>query len=131
MNKHSRQTRIPNALKHGFYTRRVRKRDLTDLQTSDFKGLAEEIAILRIFTRRLVERYEDSADLHETLLVLRTLCLSSSCLSRMVKTQHWLLSQEDPIQDALEQALTELYEEWGFNETEKPSSQISKPPDAP
>ena len=116
-----------NALKHGFYTSRLHKRDYTDLQTSDFKGLAEEIAILRVFTRHLVERYNASADLRETMLVVRTLCFASSCLNRMIKTQHYLLSQDDPVQDALVQALNEIYDEWGLREPPA-SSPPAKPP---
>ena len=100
-----------NAVKHGFYTRRIHQADLADLQSSDFKGLSEEIAILRLFTRRLVERYNSSSDLFETMLVLRTLCFASSCLNRMIKTQHLLISQETPYSDALEEALKQVVEE--------------------
>ena len=44
-----------NALKHGFYTRRLKKRDLTGVETTDVSSLVEEIALIRLFTRRLVE----------------------------------------------------------------------------
>ena len=39
-----------NALKHGFYTRRIHKRDLSGVENTNIKGLAEEIALIRIFT---------------------------------------------------------------------------------
>jgi hypothetical protein len=52
-----------NALKHGFYTRRIKKRDLSGVESTNVKGLAEEIALIRIFTRRLVETCDPSADI--------------------------------------------------------------------
>lgn len=102
-----------NALKHGFYTRRAHKRDLRDLESSDFQGLAEEIAILRLFTRRLVECYAPSSDLMETILVVRTLCFASTCLNRLIRTQHLFFGpgRDTPYTDAFEQVMRELTEE--------------------
>lgn len=44
-----------NALKHGFYTRRFTQTDLAGVESTDYHGLMEEIAIIRLYARRLIE----------------------------------------------------------------------------
>jgi len=54
-----------NALKNGFYTSRIKSSDLVGLPDHDFKGLEEEITLLRLLIRRLVERSNDAESLPE------------------------------------------------------------------
>jgi hypothetical protein len=62
-----------NALKHGFYTRHFDKVDLADLKTASFDGLNDEIAMLRLFMRRLIDRYQSSDDLSVAAAVVTSL----------------------------------------------------------
>jgi hypothetical protein len=79
-----------NALKHGFYSRKFRQADLDDLAESKFKGLDEEITMLRVFMRRVIERSTDAANLNENILILKVLALAATSLTRMAKTQKYL-----------------------------------------
>jgi len=76
-----------NNFKHGFYSRRLKKRDLTGVEATEVSGLVEEIALIRIFTRRLVESFDPEADFYEHADLLRTLCLASSAITRVIRAQ--------------------------------------------
>ena len=39
-----------NNFKHGFYSRRLQKRALTGVESTDNSSLLEEIALIRVFT---------------------------------------------------------------------------------
>jgi len=109
-----------NALKHGFYTRRIKKRDLSGVEDTNIKGLAEEIALIRIFTRRLVESADPSADLYELAGVLRTICLASATITRIIKAQAFLTNDPNDFDNEVDQAIRQVRIEMG----------IDKPPDS-
>ncbi len=101
-----------NALKHGFYTRRFHKRDLTGVESTDSTGLIEEIALIRVFTRRLLESIDPDSDAYEIAEFLRALCLASSTITRLTKTQFLItssgLGMDDEISEAIRQVNAEL-----------------------
>ena len=101
-----------NALKHGFYTRRIKKSHLTGVETTDASGLIEEIALIRVFTRRLLESIGPEADAYDLAEFLRTLCLASSTITRVVKTQFLISASgpgmDDEIAEAIRQVNAEL-----------------------
>ncbi len=70
-----------NALKHGFYGRRKKIRSLSSVETTDLKSLVDEIAIIRVFTRKLVESCDPSGNFNELADTLRILCLASSAIT--------------------------------------------------
>ena len=104
-----------NALKHGFYTRRIKKRDLSGVEATDIKSLAEEIAIIRIFTRRLVESCDPYADLYELAGILRILCLASTTITRIIKVHYLLSASNDDFGQELDEAIRQVHEEWAKN----------------
>jgi hypothetical protein len=79
-----------NALKHGFYARKFRQTDLVDLAESKFKGLNEEITMLRVFMRGVIEQSSSAISLSESIEVLRVLSLAAASLTRMARTQKYL-----------------------------------------
>jgi hypothetical protein len=79
-----------NALKHGFYARKFRQTDLVDLAESKFQGLNEEITMLRVFMRRVIEQSSSASSLSENIEVLRILSLAAASLTRMARTQKYL-----------------------------------------
>jgi len=97
-----------NALKHGFYSRQFRKADLGDLDDIQFTGLLDEIKLLRVFIRRVVEMGYGAADLPTLVSLLRVVCLASATLNRLIKTQHLLASGTDDVTITLLQALEEF-----------------------
>jgi len=97
-----------NALKHGFYTRRLKKRDLTGVESTDVSGLIEEIALIRVFTRRLIESCAPEADAYELAEILRILCLASSTITRVVKTQYLLSTTDTGLGDEIDEAIRQV-----------------------
>ncbi len=98
-----------NALKHGFYTRRLKKRDLTGVETTDLKSLVEEIALIRIFTRRLVEACAPSADLYELAGILRILCLASATITRILQVHYLISGDERNLDSEVEAAIRQVH----------------------
>jgi hypothetical protein len=96
-----------NALKHGFYSRKFRSADLQDLETYEFSGLDDEIIMLRVFIRRVVEMTGDIEDLDQAVSLLRALSLAVISLTRLLRTQT-LLPHGESIADALAQAIAEI-----------------------
>ncbi len=100
-----------NALKHGFYTRRFKKRDLTGVESTDVKTLIEEISLLRVFTRRLIESLGPDVDAYDLAAVVRILCLSLSSITRAMKAQHWLNVNDSSQDEAMHTALLQFWDE--------------------
>jgi len=99
-----------NNFKHGFYSRRLKKRDLTGVEATDVSGLVEEIALIRIFTRRLVEAFDPEADFYEHADLLRALCLASSAITRVIRAQCLIAATGPGTDDLITQAIRELTE---------------------
>jgi len=122
-----------NALKHGFYTRRLKKHDLSGVEATDAKNLVEEIAIVRVFTRRLIESLDPAADAYEVAGALRILCVALATITRAMKAQHWLTLNsggvDNEISEAIKQVYAELCAEQDQPEQEpSPASYLDTPP---
>ena len=102
-----------NALKHGFYTRRLPASQLRGLEDHSFSGLSEEIAVLRLFIRQLVEHQPKVLTVDQAASYLRVISLALISLTRLIRTQH-LVGDDDSIGNALTQALEEIRQEGGF-----------------
>lgn len=89
-----------NAVKHGFYSRRLRKRDLQDLDALPLNSLLEEVAILRVFIRKVIEYTKEQPDFLTTLAILRAVSLASDSISRLLRTQ--IILQSDSQSDGME-----------------------------
>jgi hypothetical protein len=111
-----------NAIKHGFYSKQFRKNDLADLELTDFTGLLDEIKLLRVYIRRVVELGRDTNDLAEALTILRVLCLASASLNRLLKTQRLLVEPADETSDMIQQALHEIAIEMELKRAENESA---------
>src|SRR4030042_5857777 len=101
-----------NALKHGFYTRRLNKRDLSGIETTDIKSLAEEIALIRVFTRRLVETCDHSANFYELADTLRILCLASSTITRILRAHSIITGNMGGLDGEISQAIDQVLAEF-------------------
>jgi len=99
-----------NNFKHGFYSRRLKKRDLTGIESTDTAGLAEEIALIRVYTRRLVESFDPQGDFYDHADLLRILCLASTAITRVIRAQYLISSTggEDEIGEAIKQVYAEI-----------------------
>ena len=129
-----------NNFKHGFYSRRLKKRDLSGVETTDTSGLIEEIALIRVFTRRLVESFEPGAGFYEHADLLRILCLASSAITRVIRAQYLINAAGpegfDEISEAIRRVNEELRRKYGdsnsppddsFIPTGVPASSLAHP----
>lgn len=90
-----------NAVTHGFYARKLREPDALELGQYPFRGLEEEILILRYFIRRVVEHAAAQNDLGDAFHQLRAVSLASASITRLLRTQVVLSAQEKEQQSAL------------------------------
>jgi hypothetical protein len=105
-----------NARKHGFYTRRFNNRDLNGVEAASTKSLAEEIALIRVFTRRLVESTDPAADIYELAGVLRAICLASATITRVIKAHAFLANDPSDFYTEVDQAIRQVRLELGIDE---------------
>ena len=101
-----------NALKHGFYSHLFRKIELGDLQALPLEGLQDEIGMLRVLIRRVMELAQDVQDLDQALRLLNTLSLATANLSRLVKTQHLISTDFSEFDATVDDVISELVENW-------------------
>ena len=64
---------LPNALKHGFYSRLFSNQEHLDIETLNQDGLDSEIAMLRIVTRRVLDLSSGVEDLETAFKLLALL----------------------------------------------------------
>ncbi len=114
-----------NALKNGFYTRRFKKRDVTGIEEIGNASLAEEIAIIRILARRLVESSDPSADLYEIAGVLRAICLASATITRIIRAQSFLANDPSGFYADIDQAIRQVRIEMGIDPPPTPTDSLS------
>jgi hypothetical protein len=104
-----------NAAKYGFYINPSQKKDLKDHEAHEFTGLNDEIVMLRVHIRRLVRAAAEIDDFYVQLDLLRSLCLATDALTRLIRTQLLLsASQQDETSIAIGQALDEVIRELGI-----------------
>jgi hypothetical protein len=101
-----------NNFKHGFYSRRLKKRDLTGVESTDISGLAEEIALIRIYTRCLIESFDPNGDFHQHADLLRILCVASSAITRIIRAQYLISSTGSGIDDEIAEAIRQVNAEF-------------------
>ena len=77
-----------NAFKHGFYSRRFRTLELSDLSTVLTGNLTDEIALLRVIIRRVFELADTDAEtLEDWQMALSTLGAAATRVAGMLRTQ--------------------------------------------
>ena len=80
-----------NAFKHGFYSRRFRAVEIADLGTVLADSVDDEIALLRVVTRRLFELAESEAEtLGDWESITSTLGASATRISGLIRTQQMI-----------------------------------------
>ncbi len=97
-----------NALKHGYYAGRFKRTDLNAYRSYRFAGVTEEIALLRLFIRRLVNLGVEDPNFSQSVNLLRVISLAVVSLDRLIKTQAHLIDGEDEISVAIREVFEEL-----------------------
>ena len=104
-----------NALKHGFYSRAFKAGELDDLDAMLTDGLRDEIAMLRVTTRRVIECLGEDATPQEAVISLGALGMAATRLATLLKTQKMLDGQEQNTTAALNEALAAVVKELGIH----------------
>lgn len=103
------------ARKHGFYSPHFHEADAQDLEKYLLGGLEDEIAMLRVSIRRLLEWTPESGEresLRDAIARLNALGNATSRLARLLRTQKDMSAKGDSeIAAALSQALDEVMRE--------------------
>jgi len=97
-----------NGFKHGFYTTRVKKRSPSPDEVTDLKSLCDEIALIRVFTRKLVESCDSGATSSELADILRVLCLSSTAITRILRVHYLITGSENDLDPVIEEAIRQV-----------------------
>jgi len=95
------QPKNQNAKKHGFYSRALTEAEKLQLDEAGFvEGLDEEIALLRVKLRELVENEPARIDLHLE---------AANTIARLIRTRYQITSeQKRSLKDAITKVLTEI-----------------------
>ena len=101
-----------NALKHGFYSNRFDDAENIDLEAYLTTGLDSEVAMLRVFTRRVFELADGIQDLKEARESLGALGLAATRLATLLKSQMFLEGdQSDEVKRTITEALNEIVDD--------------------
>ncbi len=101
-----------NALKHGYYAKAMTAEEQEDLAGAGI-GLVDEISLMRSIIRRVAELGVEEQSRYELMGLLDTLGAAGVRLASMLRTQkvYFEGTTADEVQQALEQALKEFWEE--------------------
>ena len=99
-----------NALKHGFYSKHFQKAELKDLGQA--QDLQEEIAMMRVVTRRLLKMARGCKVMGELINVLGALGLASTRVAGLMKTQKYLGGSKNPFDEMIEKVIDDVTKDW-------------------
>ncbi len=90
-----------NARKHGFYSRALTEAEKIEFEEAGYvEGIDQEIALLRIKLRELVQNEPDRIDLHLE---------AANTIARLVKTRYQITKeQKRSLKEAIAKVLTEV-----------------------
>jgi uncharacterized protein YjcR len=90
-----------NARKHGFYSRALDEAEKVELEEAAFvEGIDDEIALLRVKLRELIENHPDRIDLHIE---------AANTIARLVRTRYQITrEQKKSLKEAIAKVLTEV-----------------------
>jgi hypothetical protein len=98
-----------------FYTPQLEEEEIQDLKARLARGLEDEIALLRIYTRRVLDLASGSESLKESVQALGALGLASTRLANLLKVQQELLGDNNSARQAISQALSEVLDDLGLS----------------
>lgn len=97
-----------NAYKHGFYARPFSRQEINSLDDVQ-NGMADEIAMLRLLMRRIMEQAEEKdGGLQETLQTLQRLSLVANRLAKLIKIHHELTGKQGAVNSHVEDVKREF-----------------------
>ena len=108
-----------NAYKHGFYARRLPGSHVAGLEYTGTRSLEDEISVLRIFIRRVIDLGGETEDLGQAMSILRIISLATLGINRLVRTQLTIADPYNEPMDKLAKALEEMENDPEFQEKQR------------
>jgi hypothetical protein len=112
--KRGGQTGNTNALKHGFYARHFKPLESADLETAMLDGLQNEVAMLRVMIRRVVNLAssgEAASDFETAIVALNTLGAASTRLAGLLRMERMITGDNTQVSGVLSKALDDVLSE--------------------
>jgi hypothetical protein len=103
-----------NALKHGFYSRLFQEGEVLDLEARGIEGMTDEIAMLRVWTRRVMALGDGVESLERAMRVLAALGTASLHLSHLLRLQQALGGKNDDFEKKFLRALDDVQREFNI-----------------
>jgi hypothetical protein len=103
-----------NALKHGFYSRLFQEGEVLDLEARGIEGMLDEIAMLRVWTRRVMALGDGVESLERAIRVLGALGTASLHLSNLLRLQVSLGGKNDDFEKKFLRALDDVQREFNI-----------------
>ena len=100
-----------NALKHGFYSRNFKPAEAEDLEAASAEGLHNEVLMLRVMIRRVVElatNQVQGAGLGNAIAALNTLGTAAYRLAYLLEAEKKLAAGDSETSKALDKALDDV-----------------------
>ena len=107
-----------NALKHGFYSRHFKPIEDADLETALIEGLQNEVQMLRVMIRRVVDlssKGEAAANLETAISSLNSLGIASTRLASLLKMERLIGGKSSQVSEVLTRALDDVLSELRVN----------------
>ena len=102
-----------NALKHGFYSQQFQNGELGDLDSYMAQGIDDEIVMLRVITRRVLNLADGVDDLGESITLLGALGLAATRLAAMLKVKAMIGGDGADVKTAISNTLNDILKERG------------------
>jgi hypothetical protein len=99
---------------HGFYARQFAPLERSDLQNLLVGDLHDEIAMLRVALRRVLDLSEGISDLAQAVRWLNTMSIASTRLASLLRTQRLLLGNDARIAETISQALSDVLKDFNL-----------------
>ena len=101
----------PNNSNRGFYAGQFRQGENEDLDAILTSDLQDEIAMVRVLTRRVFALADGASDLTASIDLLGALSLSATRLASLLKSRRILSGEDNSISESISEALTQVVSE--------------------
>jgi hypothetical protein len=97
-----------NRVKTGFYSKRFNGDELDDLEIELREGLTDEIALMRVMMRRVLDAADGETEKKDLIDTLATLGTSSTRLSLLMRAQAQINNHQTDIANLIIDAIEEV-----------------------
>lgn len=108
------QSSKQNPAAQGFYARQFAPLEQADLQNLLVGDLHDEIAMLRVALRRVLDLSEGISDLAQAVRWLNTMSIAATRLASLLRTQRLLLGNDARLAETISQALSDVLKDFNL-----------------